>query len=268
MNLKTLRLLQHNNAPLIITVAEKGKQAMISRDGVTVEEENRGIFKHLKDALAFYPEEVWINGEKMETTQWPGLAQVKIMEQDEDGWERNNNRGVTLGAPVPATGFNAIIGGVMTWVNLTDWQREETRTQYFTPQEDSALKHHVPLQIVTLTAFIEIKAWEIDEIENPDGKSHLTIPKGSDLEAAVMARAQEMIERTGAREELPKPYGGKAYARPMTGPRGAEHFAAPYPIGVMGTPISSWMTTGMPSTTPSSPASWRTSTAAMRSSCR
>ena len=237
MDLKTLRLLQNNDTPLIITVEEKGKQNIISRDGVSTEEENQDIFKHLKDALAFYPEEVWINGEKMEPTQWPGLAQVKIMEQDDDGWERKSNRGVALGAPVPATGLNAIVGGVMTWVNLTTRQREETRTQYFTPQEDNTLKNHVPLQTVTLTAFIEIKAWEIDEIENPDGKSPLTIPTGSDLEAAVMARAQEMIKRTMDREELPKPYGGKVYARPTTGPLGAEHFTAPYPIGVTGTPI-------------------------------
>ena len=46
-----------------------------------------------------------------------------------------------------------------------------------------------------------------------------------------------MIERTVDRKELPKPYEGKAYARPMTGPRGAEYFTKPYPIGVTGTPI-------------------------------
>ena len=39
------------------------------------------------------------------------------------------------------------------------------------------------------------------------------------------------------RKELPKPYEGKVYARPITGPQGAEHFTEPYPIGVMGTPI-------------------------------
>ena len=247
MNLKTLKLLQNNDTPLIITVEEKGKQAMITREGVSVEEQSKDIFKRLKDALAFYPEEVWINREKMEPTQWPGLAQVKIMEQDEDGWERNSNRRVALRVPVPPLGCNAIVGGVMTRVYLTNQQRKDTRTQYFTPQQDSALKHHVPLQIVTLTAFMEIEAWEIkdseikdweiEQLENLYGKSHLTIPKGSDLEKAVMNRAQAMIKRTMDRKELPKPYGGKAYARPMTGPRGAEHFTAAYPIGVMGTPI-------------------------------
>ena len=238
MNLKTLRLLKHNDAPLIITVEKQGERhALITRDEVTVEEEKQDIFKYLKKILAFYPEGVWINGEEMETSQWPGLARVEILEPDKDGWERNSNRGVALGAPAPASGFNAIVGGVMTWVSLTDQQRRETKTQYFTPQEDSARKHHVPLQLVTLAAFMEIKAREIEQMENPDGKSHLTIPKGSDLEATVMARAQEMIERTRGQEELPKPYGGKAYARPMTGSWGAEHFTAPYPIGVMGTPI-------------------------------
>ena len=73
MNLKTLKLLQHNGAPLIITVEKQGeRQALIARDGVTVEEENRDIFQHLKDTLTFYPEGVWINGEEMETSQWPG----------------------------------------------------------------------------------------------------------------------------------------------------------------------------------------------------
>ena len=75
MNLKLLKLLQNNNTPLIITVEEKEKQATITRDGVSVEEQSKDIFKHLKEALAFYPEEVWINREKMERTQWPGLAQ-------------------------------------------------------------------------------------------------------------------------------------------------------------------------------------------------
>ena len=236
MNLKTLKLLQHNGAPLIITVEKQGeRQALIARDGVTVEEENRDIFQHLKDTLAFYPEGVWINGEEMETSQWPGLARVEVLEPDEDGW--GMNRGIALDERAPATGFNAIVGSVMTRVNLTDQQRRDTRTQYFTPQEDSTLRHHVPLQLVTLAAFMEIEAWEIEQMENPDGKPHLTIPKGSDLETTVMARAQEMIERTRGREELPKPYGGRTYARPMTGPRGSEHFTTPHPIGVMGTPI-------------------------------
>ena len=257
MNLKLLKLLQDNDTPLIITVEEKGKQATITRDGVSIEEQSKDIFKHLKDALAFYPEEVWINGEKMEPTQWPGLAQVKIMEQDEDGWERNSKRTVALRVPVPPLGCNAIVGGVMTRVYLTNRQRKDTRTQYFIPKQDSALRHHVPLQIVTLTAFIEIEASEIEtsefkaresknseiedreikQVENQYGKSHLRVPKRSYLEKAVMNRAQAMIKRTMDRKELPKPYEGKAYARPMTGPRGAKHFTAAYPIGVMGTPI-------------------------------
>ena len=247
MNLKLLKLLQNNNTPLIITVEEKGKQAKITRDGVSVEEQSKDIFKYLKDALAFYPEEVWINKEKMEPTQWPGLAQVQIMEQDEDGWGRNSNRKVDLKIPVPPLGYNAIVGGVMTWVHLTDRQRKNTRTQYFTPKQDSALRHHVPLQTVILTAFMEIETWEIEaseieereikQVENQYGKSRLTVPNGSDLQKAVMNRAQAMIKRTMDCKELPKPYGDKVYARPITGPRGAEHFTAAYPIGVMGTPI-------------------------------
>ena len=254
MNIKLLKLLQNNDTPLIIrtltigwwTVEEKGKQATITRDGVSVEEQSIDIFKHLKDALAFYPKEVWINREKMEPTQWPGLTQVQIMEQDEDGWGRNSNRKVALKIPAPTLGVNAIVGGVMTWVHLTDRQREDTKTQYFTPKQDRALRHHVPLQTVILTAFMEIEASEFKarEIEASEFKAReskdsqsLTVPKGSDLEKAVMNRAQAMIKRTIDCKELPKPYGGKAYARPITGPRGAEHFTAAYPIGVMGTPI-------------------------------
>ena len=241
MDLKLLKLLQNNNTMLVITVEEKGKQAMITRDGVSVEEQSKDIFKRLKEALAFYPEEVWINREKMEPTQWPGLAQVRIMEQDEDGWERNSNRNVDLGAPIPVPGFNAIVGGVMTSVRLTNQQKKDTRVQYFTPKQDSALKHHVPLQTIILTAFMEIETWEIEASEfkareSKDSQS-LAIPKGSDLEKTVMNRAQAMIKRTMDCKELPKPYEGKAYARPITGPRGAEHFTAAYPIGVMGTPI-------------------------------
>ena len=129
----------------------------------------------------------------------------------------------------------------MTWVGLTNRQRKDTRTQYFTPQQDSALRHHVLLQTVILTAFMEIETWEIEASEfkarESKGSQSLTIPKGSDLEKAVMNRAQAMIKRTMDREEMPKPYKGKAYARPITGPRGPEHFTAAYPIGVMGTPI-------------------------------
>ena len=73
MKLETLRLLQHNGAPLIITVEKQGKkQALITRDGVTVEEENRDIFKYLKDTLAFYPDGVWINGRKWKPPSGPG----------------------------------------------------------------------------------------------------------------------------------------------------------------------------------------------------
>ena len=227
MNLKLLKLLQNNNAPLVITLEEKGNQATITRNGITVEEQYQSL-KRIREALAYYPEEVWINKEKMETTQWPGLAEVRVTEQDKAGWERNST-----------PGCNAIVGGVMTWLHLTDQQKKDTRNQYFTPRQDNALRHHVPLQTVTLTAFIEINAWEIEvgEIGNSGGKYLLAIPEGSDMEAAVMARAKEMIERTMDRKELPKPHGGKVYARPMTGPRGAEHFTEPYPIGVMGTPV-------------------------------
>ena len=107
MDLKLLKLLQNNYSsytPLIITVEEKEKQTTITRDGISVEEQSKDIFKHLKDALAFYPEEVWINKEKMEPTQWPGLAQVRIMEQDETGWERNSDRKVAPEAPSPLPG--------------------------------------------------------------------------------------------------------------------------------------------------------------------
>ena len=229
MNLKLLKLLQNNDAPLIITVEEKGNQATVTRDGVSISvEEQYQSLKRIREALAYYPEEVWINKEKMETTQWPGLAEVRVTEQDKAGWERNST-----------PGCNAIVGGVMTWLHLTDRQEKDTRNQYFTPRQDNALRHHVPLQTVTLTAFIEINAWEIEvgEIGNSGGKYQPPIPEGSDIETAVMTRAKEMIERTMDCKELPKPYEGKAYARPTTGPRGAEHFTEPYPIGVIGTPI-------------------------------
>ena len=156
MNLKLLKLLQNNDAPLIITVEEKGNQATITRDGVSVEEQYQSQ-KRIREALAYYPEEVWINKEKMERTQWSGLAEVRITEQDKGGWERNSERQVDLRAPISPPGFNAIVGGVMTWLHLTDQQKKDTTVQYFTPKQDSALRHHVPLQTVTLTAFIEIK---------------------------------------------------------------------------------------------------------------
>ena len=124
----------------------------------------------------------------------------------------------------------------MTWVALTNQQRKDTRTQYFTPKQDSALRHHVPLQTVILSAFMEIETSEIEAWESKDSQS-LTVPKESDLEKAVMNRAQAMIKRTMDCNELPKPYEGKAYARPITGPRGGKHFTAACPIGVMGTPI-------------------------------
>ena len=235
MNPKLLKLLQNNGTPLVITVEEKEKedQDIITRDGVSVKEEYESL-KHIKETLTFYPQEVWINKEKMETTQWPGLAEVRITELDKEGWERNSKRKVELKAPIPARGFNAIVGGVMTFVHLTEQQRKDTRVEYFTPKENSATRHHVLLETVILTAFIEIKAWEA---RNSDGKLLLELPEGSDMETAVMARAKEMIERTMDRKELPKPHGGKVYARAITGPRGAEHSTKPYPIGVMGTPI-------------------------------
>ena len=95
MNLKLLKLLQNNDAPLIITVEGKGNQATITRDGISVEEQYQSL-KRIREALPFYPEEVWINNEKMERTQWPGLAEVRITEQDKAGWERNSKREVDL----------------------------------------------------------------------------------------------------------------------------------------------------------------------------
>ena len=136
MNHKLLKLLQNNGTPLVITVEEngKGKQDRITRDGITVEEQYESL-KHIKETLAFYPEEVWINKEKMETTQWPGLAEVRITEQDEEAWERNSKRKVDLGAPIPVPpGFNAIVGGVMTSVRLTNQQRERYEGPVLHPQ--------------------------------------------------------------------------------------------------------------------------------------
>ena len=53
MNLKLLKLLQNNDAPLIITVEEKGNQATITRDGVSIEEQYQSL-KRIREALAFY----------------------------------------------------------------------------------------------------------------------------------------------------------------------------------------------------------------------
>ena len=128
----------------------------------------------------------------------------------------------------------------MTWVGPDEPAEERYENPVLHPQQDSALRHHVLLETVILTAFMEIETWEIEHRSSKPGKQRLAEPdhsKGSDLEKAVMTRAQAMIKRTMDREEMPKPYKGKAYARPMTGPRGPEHFTAAYPIGVMGTPI-------------------------------
>ena len=207
MNLKLLKLLQNNGTPLVITVEEngKGKQDRITRDGVTVEEQYESL-KQIKEALAFYPEEVWINKEKMETTQWPGLAEVRITEQDKGGLERNSKRKVDLRGPDPRPTLQRHRRR-RDDISAPDGPAEERyEGPVLHPKEDSALKHHVLLETVTLTAFIEIQA---GETENPDGKYLLAIPEGSDMEATVMTRAKAMIERTIDRKELPKPHEGQ-----------------------------------------------------------
>ena len=234
MNLEALRLLRDNSRPLQVTLEETENEILLTRDGTTVSDQRSAdALTDLKRALAHHPQEVWINGERLETTPWTGLGRVTLTEPGSP----MSHRGIDPGEKTPGPPINAYVGGVATQINTGLRLGKRTTDIYFTPREETGREHHhhTPLSTVQVQAFLEIEAGELDEIKARG--TILQIPENSPLEERIIVRAEAMIQRTMKRREMPPRYSGEIYGRPTRGEQGEEHCEEPYAIGVEGKPV-------------------------------
>ena len=234
MKPETIRLLADDGSPLELTLEKTEKETLLTRGGVTVSEERcADPLDDLRQALAHYPREVRINGDKLDTTPWPGLGRVSMADPDDP----QKSRKVDLGEKETGDSMDAHVGGVATRMNLGWRLRKKTTDFYFTPTEGTGKehRHHTPLSIVKVQAILEIDAGEMDEMKmtmiGPEA------PENSLLEERIVGRAMAMIQRTMERPEMPPRYAGKVYGRPTKGNHAEEHYDEPYAIGVTGKPI-------------------------------
>ena len=232
MKLETIRLLADDGSPLEVTLEKTEKETLLTRGGVTVSEHpSDDPLQDLSTALTHYPGEVWINGEKLDTTPWPGLGKVSMTDPDDS----QKSRKVELGEKTPGDFINAYVGGITIRMNLGWLLRKKTTNCYFTPSEGKELHHHTPLSSVEVQAILEIDAREVNKMKQtiigPE------VPENSLLEERIVERAEAMIQRTMERPEMPPRYDGKVYGRPTKGEWGSEHYDEPYAIGVEGRPI-------------------------------
>ena len=231
MELEMIKLLSDQGRPLEITLEEKDGITLVTRDGETAEfksDRPDSIRKH----LAFYPREVTINGERLETKPWQGLGYVKSIEPRSRNIDHQNSGSLTGTGTTPPPWLNAYVGGLNVRLGHIEKKFESS---YFSLMPQQTHRHHRLLRTISVKTFLEIQEDEIDLLaQNQFG---LFLEDGSELEGRVLGRRREMLNRTMAQPDMPQPYTGTVYACALTGEQGAEHFYKPAPIAVAGIPI-------------------------------
>ena len=239
MKLDMLRMLADNGQPLVVEIHQEENGTQVTRGNRMVEKHGGPelTLQELQEALEFYPRAVTVNGEHLKTRAWPGLARVKITLPETDGSDSWRRKEIEFPGNVRPGWKNALAGGVFCRINTPRWDdgNHGQNARYFTHAGLPDDGNHVPLSAVNLEAFLELKTSELDIIQ--ENRNSLEIPGDAWIPGDVTLRRQNMIERTLLQPNMPTPWDGRTYSRPLQGPDANEHGGEPYAAGVRGTPL-------------------------------
>ena len=237
MKLELLKMLSDNGGPLHLTVHEEEGNFMISRDGGPSLPEPasvQGAMNNFRNRLAHYPQEVTINGERLETTPPPRSALA--LTQTPQGPNFSNCPDTRLQeeeSPLMTHNFNTIAGGVCCRIGRQTSKEEQEQQVYLSPIEGSGNGQYRLLSAIKLEAHTEIHTQELDQLES---RYHtITIPPDTLLEDRTRERRRLMREYTMTMPGMPARFMGHVYTYPLT--RNIYEMMSPAFIEVMGTPV-------------------------------
>ena len=234
MQLEALRLLADSGQPLNLEVKTQGSQHLIRRDGGPwTEHVCWNPREDLQLRLAHYPRDAWINGEKLETSPAPTLAEVMVLQPSGRDTSGDIERRLDLGEPERHIGFNALIGGV--WGTIQQGNSTEESSAYFSPMPGES-RHHRLLAVVRLNPHLEVQADEIEMLKQAG--SFWEFRMKPELRQRTERRMEEMLERTMLHPEMPARYEGRVYSCPLVGHRNSREYVSEAPVAVLGTPVT------------------------------
>ena len=238
MNLDMLNLLADMGKPLHITTEDLGGQVRVTReDGRRMEYSPLppGLTdEKLRHHLSHYPQEAWINGERLETSPAPKFARVAMLDV----------RGPEISDPAPtevrrpeeprhapqAKALNTLAGSVCC--RIENQQPRNGEWTYYSAG-DVGGKYYSFLRVVAIVPHAVIETSELTELEELNGKgTGIRVPEGTGLERRVRERQDEMARMTREAGWTPDPHHGNVYALPVIGNYGDEDIFKPAPISI------------------------------------
>ena len=243
MELELLKMMADNGTPLVLRTESRDEQLWVSRDGAEPVKfsSHRGGADGLRAALAHYPREVTIDGDILPVTPAPTAARVTVLEPGGHNIEGISPQDFLPGEdpgnkPLGRRG-NAIIGGVLCYINSRPSDREKGNGTYLSRFGGQESPRYRMLQGVRIEPHTEIEADEISQMVKQTAYD-AGIREGSPLHERVMERRLRMIERTEALPGMPERYRGDVHFWPLTGQGGDRNFYRGAPVEVTGRPVA------------------------------
>ena len=244
---EAIKTLRYNGEPLDLTVQE-GPTNQHGTKSYIVTAANRGSFpfhsssllepaiNHLSAILQFYPAEVRINGEPVDTRPFPNLAYASVTKYEDDNQRYYSSRNLSLDPerpsenPRPLRSGNTFIAGVMCFT-----PRKPDQTHVYHSAEPGPNQNWERALKIELSPIWTITADEIDALTQDEFDSFGTETPPT-LEPVLRERAQAQIDRTLASPRLPRPHPGPIFQYFLSDNPNAP-FEKGAPIFVNGTSI-------------------------------
>ena len=245
--LEAVKTLRHNGQPLDLTVQENppgqhgAKTYTVTaagRDSFTLQSSllPERALSHLAASLQFYPAEVRINGEPVDTRPFPDLAHASVTRYEDDNQRYYSSQQLDLNPEGPSetlkpyrTG-NTFIAGVMCFLHRKPDQSHVYHSAV--PGPNLNWKRAVKVELSPIWTITDQEAANLTQ-EQFDSFGTNTPPG---LEPVLRERAQAQIGRTLASPALPAPHPGPLFKYFLSGNSSAP-FENGAPIIVNGTPI-------------------------------
>ena len=238
LSLDMLKLLADMGKPLHITTEDLGDRVRVTRkNGWSVESSQKpaGITdEKLRQHLSHYPQEVWLNDERLETSPAPKFARVVMLDvrgPEISGLEPTEVRRPDEPGQAPqAAAINTLAGGVCC--RIENQQPRNGEWTYYSAG-DAGGKYYSFLRVVAIVPHAVIETSELTELEELNGRgSGIRVPEGTGLEHRVRERQDEMARMTREAGWTPDPHHGNVYALPVIGSDGDEDIFKPAPISI------------------------------------
>ena len=245
LSLDILKALQPNGQPLDLHVTlESGSQdeekfkdrtyrvdnshgdsfTMVSQDPM------RKFIQRLKAQLTFYPDEARVNFEEVSRREFPDLAQVTTTTYKDGESDRDYRvEHIDLGF-VPQ--YNTLAGGVLCYLKILPPVKKTYYSALPGPHQNRQAARKVDISPVTVITPEEIAGLTQEEFNNLDSNG------STPLETSIRRRAEEQIQRTLDRPDVPRPHEGPVFRYSLMAPGKASiPFENGAPIIVNGTPV-------------------------------